>query len=52
MKLSYPFATYIKSIEPEICKKIINLGLSKISEQKKKGLSTEGTTYGDKQKKK
>ena len=50
MKLSYPFATYIKSIKPEICEKIINLGLSKISDEKKGGLSTQGTTYGNKQK--
>ena len=46
MRLSYPFATYIKSISKDICEKIITLGLSRIADEKKIGRSTEALTIG------
>ena len=50
MKLSFPYVNYPSLIEPDICKKIIDLGISKIEKNKKEGLDTTGTTLNDKQK--
>jgi hypothetical protein len=51
MKLLNPYISYIGSIKPDICEKIISLGLSKIETDKKKGIKTTATTINDKQKK-
>ena len=51
MKLLNPYINYIESIKPDICEKIISLGLSKIEAEKKKGIKTTATTLNDKQKK-
>ena len=51
MKLLNPYISYIGSIKPDICEKIISLGLSKIETNKKKGIKTTATTINDKQKK-
>ena len=51
MKLLNPYINYIGAIKPDICEKIISLGLSKIETDKKKGIKTTATTINDKQKK-
>ena len=51
MKLSIPYVSYASLIKPDICKKIIDLGISKIEKNKKEGLDTGATTLNDKQKK-
>ena len=48
MKLSYPYINFVEAIKPDICQKIISLGLSGINENKKKGISTQGTTFNEK----
>ena len=52
MKLSFPYINYPSLIKPEICRKIIDLGTSKIEKNKKKGFDTTGTTFYDKHKSK
>lgn len=47
MRLSYPFATYIKSINKDICERIIKLGLSKITNERSIGRSTVASTTGN-----
>ena len=51
MKLKYPYISYKEAIKPDICQKIISLGLSNIEENKKKGISTLGTTLNEKHQK-
>ena len=51
MKLLNSYISYIGSIKPDICEKIISLGLSKIETNKKKGIKTTATTINNKQKK-
>ena len=50
MKLSFPYVNYPSTIKPDICKKIIDLGISKIEKNKKEGLDTTGTTLNQKEK--
>ncbi len=52
MKLSFPYINYPSLIKPDICNKIIDLGISKIERNKKEGLNTTGKTFYDKQKSK
>ncbi|WP_440672102.1 2OG-Fe(II) oxygenase [Candidatus Pelagibacter sp. HIMB1715] len=52
MKLSIPFVSYASLIKPDICKKIIDLGISKIKKNKKEGLDVKGTTLNDKHREK
>ena len=49
MRLLHPYISYKKAIKPDICQKIISLGLSNIEDNKKKGISTQGTTVNEKQ---
>ena len=49
MRLLHPYISYKKAIEPDICQKIISLGLSNIEENRKKGISTQGNTVNEKQ---
>ena len=51
MKLSYPYISFKDAIKPDICQKIISLGLSTINENKRKGISTSGVTLNEKGKK-
>lgn len=51
MKLSHPYVSFKEAIEPDICQKIISLGLSTINENKKKGISTHGDTLNEQSKK-
>ena len=51
MKLMHPYISYKEVIKSDICQKIISLGLSNIKENKKKGISTLGTTLNEKHKK-
>ena len=51
MKLLNPYISYIGSIKPDICEKIISLGLAKIEINKNKRIKTTATTLNDKQKK-
>ena len=50
MKLLHPYISYKEAINPDVCQKIISLGLSKIEENKKKGISTQGSTLNEKHK--
>jgi hypothetical protein len=50
MKLLHPYISYKEAIKPDICQKIISLGLSNIEENKKKGISTHGYTLNEKHK--
>jgi PKHD-type hydroxylase len=50
MKLLYPYISYKEVIKPDICQKIISLGLSNIEKNKKKGISTHGYTLNEKHK--
>lgn len=50
MKLLHPYICYKEAINRDICQKIISLGLSNIEENKKKGISTQGTTINEKHK--
>ena len=50
MKLLHPYISYKDVIKPDICQKIISLGLSNVEENKKKGISTLGYTFNEKQK--
>ena len=52
MKLSFPYASYPSLIKPDICKKIIDLGISKIEKNKKEGVDNTGTTLNQKEKSK
>ena len=52
MKLSFPYINYPSLIKPDICNKIIDLGISKIERNKTEGLNTTGKTFYDKQKSK
>ena len=36
MKLSFPYVNYPPLVKPDICKKIIDLGISKIEKSKKR----------------
>ena len=40
----HPYMTFKDAIKPDICQKIISLGLTNIEESKKEGISTYGTT--------
>jgi len=51
MKLLHPFISFKQAIKPDVCEKIISLGLSTIKENKEKGISTDGTTLNEKHKK-
>ena len=51
MKLTIPYVNYDSLIKPDICKKIIDLGISKIEENKNQGLDSSATTVNDKQRK-
>ena len=51
MKLMHPYISYKGAIKPDICQKIISLGLSNIKDNKKKNISTLGTTLNEKQEK-
>ena len=46
----YPYISFEGAIESDICQKIISLGLSGINENKKKDISTQGTTLNEKHK--
>ena len=50
MKLLHPYISYKDVIKPDICQKIISLGLSNIEKNKKKGISTHGYTLNEKHK--
>ena len=50
MKLLHQYVSYKEAIKPDICQKIISLGLSNIEENKKKGISTHGDTLNEKHK--
>ena len=52
MKLSFPYVSYPSLIKPDICKKIIDLGISKIEKNKKEGVDNTGTTLNQKEKSK
>ena len=52
MKLTIPYVSYSSLIKPEICKKIIDLGISKIEKNKLDGIDNFAQTLNDKQKKK
>lgn len=51
MKLRHPYISYKELIKPDICQKIISLGLSNIKENKKNDISTLGTTLNEKHRK-
>ena len=51
MKLKHPYISYKEAIKSDICQKIISLGLSNIKENKKKDISTLGTTLNEKHQK-
>jgi len=42
MKLLHPYISYKEAINPDICQKIISLGLSNIEENKKKEFQHKG----------
>lgn len=46
MKLKYDYYYYKEKLSPEVCQKIIDLGISKLQENRAKGLSTSGATAG------
>jgi PKHD-type hydroxylase len=50
MNLHNSYYWFNSVIDPETCKKIIDLGLSKIEKNKKDGISTAGVTYGSREK--
>tara|TARA_B100000925_G_C21725905_1_gene352999 strand:+ start:31 stop:252 length:222 start_codon:yes stop_codon:yes gene_type:complete len=50
MKLSFPHVDYPSLINPDVCKKIINLGISKIEKNNDELLDTTGTTQNQKEK--
>ena len=50
MRLLHPYISFKEAIKTDICQKIISLGLSNIKENKKKGISTLGTTKNEKNK--
>ena len=50
MKLSFPHADYPSLINTDVCKKIINLGISKIENNNSELLDTTGTTQNQKEK--
>ena len=52
MKLSFPYVSYPSLIKPDICRKIIDLGISKIEKNKKEGVDNTGTTLNQKEKSK
>ena len=51
VKLTIPYVSYSSLIKPEICKKIIDLGISKIEKNKLDGIDNFAQTLNDKQKK-
>ena len=51
MKLRNVSVNYIGAIKPDICEKIISLGLSKIDLAKREGISLEGKTPIQREKK-
>ena len=52
MKLSIPYVSYSSLVKPDICKKIIDLGISKIEKNKIKGSDNTATTFNEKQREK
>ncbi len=52
MKLTIPYVSYSSLIKPDICKKIIDLGISKIEKNKIEGSDVKATTLDDKQREK
>jgi len=52
MLTKYTYWAFQSELKPEICEKIINLGNSKIIENKKLGIDTSGTTFGGEEKQK
>ena len=49
MKLKNLYVSYISSLKPEFCEKVISLGLSKMKDNKNKGISTSAIVRSDKQ---
>jgi PKHD-type hydroxylase len=50
MQLKNSYYWFKNSIPPETCQRIIDLGVSKINEEKDKGYDTEAYTFGENQK--
>lgn len=50
MQLKYSYYYFKEAIPPETCQRIIDLGISKIEEEKSKGYDIEAYTHGDRQK--
>jgi PKHD-type hydroxylase len=50
MQLTNSYYWFRSAIDPETCKKIIDLGVTKIEEEKLKGHNVEAYTFGDEQK--
>lgn len=50
MELKYSYYYFKSAIDPETCQKIIDLGTSKLEEDRSNGVSTTGYTFGETQK--
>jgi len=50
MQLKYSYYYFKSAIPPETCKRIIDLGVSKLTAEKEKGINVEAYTFGDRQK--
>lgn len=50
MQLTYSYYFFKEAVPPDICKRIIDLGLEKIEKEKSEGKNTEAYTFGDEQK--
>lgn len=50
MQLKNSYYYFKSAIDPDICQKIINLGISKITEAEAQGINTEAYTFGNSQK--
>ena len=47
MQLKNNYYYFQKAISPDICRKIIDIGIEKVQNQKKEGVDVSGTTFGD-----
>jgi hypothetical protein len=50
MELKYSYYYFISALDPETCKKIIELGESRLKQDQENGLDTNGFTFGETQK--
>lgn len=50
MQLKYSYYWFKNALPPETCQRIIDLGVSKIKDEKEKGYDVEAYTFGEKQK--